>query len=275
MSVVRCLQDVRDDAETPHVHGGAVGLVHRDLGRDVPGRAAVGLERVADVQLVGESEVGDADAVQLVAFCQQEVLRLQVAVDDAALVAVVERAQQRQHAALRLRLAEVLHVDDGIEELAAFHQVLHEVVVVVVLPEVAETHDVRVATQLEEDRRLLLAMRQMERADHHVLHVCRRHAGLADSLQCDVFGLVEDGAHVDRAVLALADAALALEHLADVHTRRLQLVARHRVVDVVVEAGNETDCVLHQLVRHQLVGEVAQTLDEVHVAAVSPAQRTY
>lgn len=79
--------------------------------------------------------------------------------DDTALVAVVQRAQQGQDALLRLRLAEGPRGDDRVEQLAASHVVLHQVVVVRVVPEVPQADDVGVAAQLVQNRRFFLCVK--------------------------------------------------------------------------------------------------------------------
>ena len=115
------LQDVGDDAERPHVHRRTVRLVGQHFRSHVAGRAAVGLQSIGDRDLVRQTKIGNPDRVQVIRLGQQQVLGLQIAMDDPSLMAIVQRVQQSHHAALRLRLAEGMGVDDRVEELAAQH----------------------------------------------------------------------------------------------------------------------------------------------------------
>ena len=148
------LQDVGDHADGPDVHGRAVHLPLHDLGRQVAGRAAGGrqpahrmglaVSRTQRENLTREAKVGDLDVGVVLLVLQQNVLGLQVAVHDAAVVAVGDGVEQRAHDGLRLALRVAGLADDGVEELAAGAELLHHVEVVVVLVEALDADDVGV-----------------------------------------------------------------------------------------------------------------------------------
>ncbi len=81
---------VHDDADAPPVDGAPVVHVLQHLRGQVLRGAAEGLGGAAEVDvLLAQAEVGDLDVAVLV---QEEVLQLEVAVDDAKLVQVVDGA---------------------------------------------------------------------------------------------------------------------------------------------------------------------------------------
>ena len=108
-----------DDAHRPDVH--LVGVPHRplhDLGSDVVGRAAHGaLLLLAELQLGGESEVAHLD---LHVGVEEDVAELEVAVDDAVAVHVLDCGDELQHEVARLLGGEPLalldHLAEGLRE---------------------------------------------------------------------------------------------------------------------------------------------------------------
>ena len=79
---------VRSYQHSSPVHGEAVVLGAQDLGRDVVGRAAEGGGGVAGADaLLAHAVVGELDVALVV---EQHVVQLEVAVDDAALVQIVQ-----------------------------------------------------------------------------------------------------------------------------------------------------------------------------------------
>ena len=79
---------VRSSQHSSPVHGEAVVLGAQDLGRDVVGRAAEGGGGVAGADaLLAHAVVGELDVALVV---EQHVVQLEVAVDDAALVQIVQ-----------------------------------------------------------------------------------------------------------------------------------------------------------------------------------------
>ena len=88
-----------DAAEAPDVDGGGVGLgAEEDLWRAVPERDdLVGVGADGEGEGAGEAEVGELDGAAVV---DEQVLRLEVAVEDAVRVAVRDARQQLLHVAL-------------------------------------------------------------------------------------------------------------------------------------------------------------------------------
>jgi hypothetical protein len=89
-----------DAANGPHVHGGRVrALAEQDFGRAVPQRDhLVRVGAHGDHKGARQAKVGELEHAALV---HEQVLRLEVAVHDAARVAVVHAGQHLVHQALR------------------------------------------------------------------------------------------------------------------------------------------------------------------------------
>ena len=89
-----------DAAEAPDVDGGGVGLgAEEDLWCAVPERDdLVGVGADGEGEGAGEAEVGELDGAAVV---DEQVLRLEVAVEDAVRVAVRDARQQLLHVALK------------------------------------------------------------------------------------------------------------------------------------------------------------------------------
>jgi hypothetical protein len=86
--IVTCEQFKHEYSERPVVGADVVALVQDDFGRHVLGRAAERPRLATDLQLFGETKVDELDVAGAV---EKQVLGLEVAVDDASRVQVVER----------------------------------------------------------------------------------------------------------------------------------------------------------------------------------------
>lgn len=118
-------EDIEDDAAGPEVCLGAVVPASAEnLRGHVRWSSALGVEKSVVVALFwecGEAEVGDLEVAIVI---EEEVLRLEVAVGDAAAVAELDGAYELAEVAAGLVLGE-RPMEDAREELAAAH-VLHD-----------------------------------------------------------------------------------------------------------------------------------------------------
>ena len=147
-------EDIRDHSDTPKVDllviRQDVGWVLRELeaaellGRGVAEGAARGLRAARDDQL-RRAEVGDLDAGVVLGSLQQEVLRLEVAMEDAKRVEVLEGGEDLGDLAGGELLAEELHRHDPLEELAALGQLEQQHMLLRVAQVPVQPHDIRVA----------------------------------------------------------------------------------------------------------------------------------
>ena len=119
---------VDEHARRPPVDGLAVALGLDDLGREVLGRAAERPRAVLDQ--LGEAEVDD---LQVALAVEQQVLGLEVAVDDVAVVEVLEREHHRRAVEGGGGLVELALLLQQREELAALADLEHHVQVGAVL----------------------------------------------------------------------------------------------------------------------------------------------
>mmetsp|Transcript_2822 Transcript_2822/g.11364 ORF Transcript_2822/g.11364 Transcript_2822/m.11364 type:complete len:742 (-) Transcript_2822:876-3101(-) len=117
-------------AEAPPVDGGAVAALLNDLGGEVLGRAAEGGGAGAAGAVLGEAKVADADEACAV---NEQVLGLEVAVEDAAVVQVPEAGEDAGPVKGGVGGREGLHLVEEAEELAALHELEHHEEAVVVL----------------------------------------------------------------------------------------------------------------------------------------------
>ena len=109
--------DIQNHTAAPHVDlRTRIKSSTDDLRRGVIGTPAAGLEEVAVLDLVRESEVGNLH-VQVVV--EEDVLRLQVAVHDLEVMAVLNPGDDLLEETARLRLFHTPVRDDVVEELPA------------------------------------------------------------------------------------------------------------------------------------------------------------
>ena len=94
---------VHEDAETPVVDGEVVSLVEDDFRRYVLWSAAEGPSLASEADALGESEV---DELGESAIVHQHILRLQVPVDHAAEVQILQRFQSTGRVETGCRLLE-------------------------------------------------------------------------------------------------------------------------------------------------------------------------
>lgn len=95
------LQNVRDHSQRPHIHRGTIELAANDLRSTVSRSAAERVQGLIALRLwftsyrsphvSSKAKVGDPDVQEIVRRLEQNVLRLQIAVDDALLVAISQR----------------------------------------------------------------------------------------------------------------------------------------------------------------------------------------
>ena len=167
-------QDVDDDAQRPHVHGGSVRFLLDNLGRRVHGRAHRGVVHALGVREVlavldqsgatrgllpaplRQAKVRDDHGRQVVLLLQQKILELQVAVNDEVRVHVVDALERLpdHHLGLRLGVSLVLHLQDGVQHRSSVQNLGDDVHVVlslchVVLLEVEDGRVVELAEGLD------------------------------------------------------------------------------------------------------------------------------
>lgn len=203
----------------------------------------------------GEAEVGDFDVAPVVGLREEDVLGLEIAVDDALLVAVAQRVEQRADNDLRLALGVRLAAQNRVEQLAALRDLLDYVEVLRVLQKVLQADHVRVRAQLVHDATLALESTPAGITHFQRGHVAIAEVGLADDL--DRHQLAGGGEHglADDSVLAVAQHVAQREHIGDDAVGGLQLGEAdgvhvgHRVVEAVDEAGDVTQHVVVEVAR--------------------------
>lgn len=144
-----------DDADGEVVDGDAVVLAAHDLGRHVAGRAA-GVLCVLRIPDARDAEVREPEVAVAV---EDEVLGLDVAVDDALVVHVLQAEQQAGQEEPRLLFGKLPVLRDVVPEVAPVEQVHDEVEVLAVLEGVVHVHEERV-----------LQRRQQLALVHHAAH---------------------------------------------------------------------------------------------------------
>ncbi|GBE60051.1 ABC transporter ATP-binding protein, putative [Babesia ovata] len=165
-------QNVQDHTNRPYV---ALAVVHalEHVWRDVVRGADLVLHLRVQVAVRGETEVDDPDVGIGVLGLKQQVLGLEVAVHDVLLVHVVDTAEHLLDNLRGVLLGEALSVDNFVEQFAAGVQLRDEVVVLLVLVELEDLHDVRVVQRLEHvhlaQKRLVVAL-ALHRALQNHLH---------------------------------------------------------------------------------------------------------
>jgi hypothetical protein len=140
-------QDIQDNAETPHVDlGPSVLLCLEQLWRSKVQTSAEGLQLAPRREQVAQTEIDNLDVARL---ADEDILNLQVAVDDAVAVAVVERTGNLAGELASLLLLETAMGDDVVEHLAAIHKLEQHVPVVVCPHDVFHAADVGVVEQAD------------------------------------------------------------------------------------------------------------------------------
>jgi hypothetical protein len=146
---VSAQEDVQDDSARPHV-ALLVVVAEEDFGSDVVGSAVLLVHLFSFLVLHGDSKVDDFELCVGLLGLDEEVLGFEVAVDDAFLVAVVDRRQDLAHVLCCLFLGERVELLYFVEELSSRAVLLDEVVVFVVLVELDEFDDVGMVETLED-----------------------------------------------------------------------------------------------------------------------------
>ena len=155
--VLQCRHLVEDAAERPHVRSHAVRRVVEQLGAQIVRRAAhCPRERARGVEHLGDAKVAELDDA---APRQEDVGRLEVAVQDAPRVQVLERQRHLDEPVQQLRLAQRAgRLPEGLYsvlEVAALAVLHEEVELRARAQRVDVLHDVRVV-ELREQLRLLV-----------------------------------------------------------------------------------------------------------------------
>jgi hypothetical protein len=140
-------QDIKDDAETPHVDlGPCVLLGLQEFRRGKVQTPAEGLELAAGREEIAQAKVDDFDVARL---ANQNVLNLQIAMDNAVAVAVVEGTGNLAREFASLLLLEAAVRDDVVEHLAAIYKLEQHIPVVVCPDDVLHATDVGVVEQAD------------------------------------------------------------------------------------------------------------------------------
>uniref|UniRef100_A0A182TKX5 Uncharacterized protein n=1 Tax=Anopheles melas TaxID=34690 RepID=A0A182TKX5_9DIPT len=113
---------VHQHAERPPVDRLVVALAQDDLGREILGRAAQRPGSALDA--LGEAEIGH---LQVALRVDQQVFRLQIAIDQVEIVQILERQHNLGGVEARVRLREAAHLSQVREHLAARHVLQHHV----------------------------------------------------------------------------------------------------------------------------------------------------
>mmetsp|Transcript_86935 Transcript_86935/g.261154 ORF Transcript_86935/g.261154 Transcript_86935/m.261154 type:complete len:409 (-) Transcript_86935:277-1503(-) len=167
--------NVEDHAERPHVHLLAVARVGEHLGRPVSPRALPLRESAVLPERDRQPEVADLDRqVALVGRRQQQVLGLEVAVADALRVEPRDSLSDLLHQDRRLLLTVGAVLHQLLEELAARHELHHEVPLGLGLEDIEEVDDVLVRAHAPQDLDLApdgraVRARFLDRLDGHGL----------------------------------------------------------------------------------------------------------
>ena len=204
-------QQVRDDAQRPHVDGPSVALLREDLRRHVRRRAHGGCEQpqVVAVDDFAEPEVADEQTRRGAACFEQQVFWLEVAVHDAVGVQVGDAGRDLLHELGRVGFVQGPARVDAVEQLAALGELGHEVQAVLRFEVVDEREHVRLA--------LADALEHGYLVFHEAL--AAPHNGFADDLCCkplarfDVADLVHHRERADAELAAqMVQARRRLEH---------------------------------------------------------------
>ncbi|GIX65410.1 ABC transporter ATP-binding protein, putative [Babesia caballi] len=190
-------QNVQDHADGPDV---ALVVVHalEHLGRNVVRRADLLLHLGVDVAVRREAKVNDPDVGVDGLGLEQQVLRLEVAVHDVLPVHVVDAAQHLLDDFGRVLLREALAAHYLVEQLASRVELRDEVVVLFVLEELEDLHDVRVVQRLEHvhlaQQRLVVALALHGALNYH-LHGVLLAGGAVEAQQHLAEGALAEQLH--------------------------------------------------------------------------------
>ena len=128
-----------------------VVVLVQNLGGDVVGSAQLLVKVAIGVVDERRSEVNDLDLVELLVCLQQNVFRLQVAMHDVRLMAVVDAGKDLPHEDGAVSLAELATLEDLVEELTTLANFGDEVVALLVLKELVHLDDVWMVLQSAEE----------------------------------------------------------------------------------------------------------------------------
>ena len=180
---LECTELVQDAAEGPHVARAAVALAIDELGREVERRAHARVRHAE--RLVEHSRDAKVAQPHLASRGQEDVLRLQVAVQHAAGVGVAQCEPEHGHPLEDRRLGErrsqLLLLVDGQSKVAAVSKVHEQEQASAVFKVLVQLDDVTAVFQ--QIQHLALAQRLLSLRRFHVRHVYpleneRRRAGL-------------------------------------------------------------------------------------------------
>lgn len=144
---VTAKEEVGDDANGPQVYGLAVACLLEDLGGHVARRAAGGGQHVELllVHYTGEAKIGDEQVCIVFRRAEQQVLRLEIAVNNTMVVQVSDGRQRGANEVGGVGFVVGALATDTVEELAAESEICYQVEVVHRLEVVDEGQDVLVA----------------------------------------------------------------------------------------------------------------------------------
>mmetsp|Transcript_62086 Transcript_62086/g.114379 ORF Transcript_62086/g.114379 Transcript_62086/m.114379 type:complete len:222 (+) Transcript_62086:645-1310(+) len=151
---------VHDDTKTPKICA-LVIFACQDLWSHVVGCSCLGSENLLRTELASESKVNHLECALLdwVLGREQEVFRLQIAVDDVILVHVEYRPEHVLHDDGRLHLCEVPGIDDAIKQLSACAELHHQIDVAMVFERLVQLDDIGVVHDLHDCNFLLEAIK--------------------------------------------------------------------------------------------------------------------
>ena len=142
-------EDVEHNTDTPVVTLLTVGFLLQDLRGDIAWGTTGGLGHGLLTDETGQTEVSHLDHGSGKIFgSQQQVLGLDVSVDDAKGVAVLESINDRSNDVTSFFLGELLSLHEHIEELAALHDLHDKVVVFGIFVNIMHLYNIRVVNLL-------------------------------------------------------------------------------------------------------------------------------
>ncbi|GIX65340.1 colanic acid biosynthesis glycosyltransferase WcaI [Babesia caballi] len=237
-------EQVHDDADGPHVDLLVVPLEREHLGRDVGHRPAGLRQELLGPAQRREAKVRQLDGGRLALVREQNVLRLDVAVDDAALVQVRHDLQQLADDAVRVRLGEAVPLVDQVVQLPAADELHHDVQRVAHVAHVLEVYHVLVPEEAE-DGDLAAQQVALLAADLGLVHdldgvlLARGLVdGPVDDAELPVAQLLADGVELHEALL-LHGRRERLDPLEELRLGRHEELAPVQPVALVADAEAE------------------------------------